>query len=68
MNVPYRSKLVDLEVHLHASTAKAILVSLDGDKKKAVWLPLSLCEVDTTNDPNLIITLHESVAIDKGLV
>ena len=62
-----KSHLVDIEVSVHRETEKAILVSLDGDKAKAVWLPLSRVEIHYQKR-SLIITLPEQLAIDKGLV
>ena len=41
-----RSELIDLTMHLHHETEKAILVSDDGDRAKAVWLPKSAVEFD----------------------
>ncbi|WP_020179810.1 hypothetical protein [Methylopila sp. M107] len=66
-----RSDLVDLLICVHVETAKAILVSDDGDRDKAVWLPLSLVEIE--RKPALgadvaEITLPERVAREKGLI
>lgn len=66
-----KSDLVDITVQLHAATAKAILVSDDGDKAKAVWLPLSLIEWDRppSKPPYIVeVTLPEWLALDKGLL
>jgi hypothetical protein len=62
------SELVDLTMQLHAETAKAILVSDDGDKAKAIWLPLSQCEIERKGDGIVIVTLPEWLAIQRGLV
>ena len=40
------SEVIDLTLHQHAETEKAYLVSEDGDRAKAVWLPKSQCERD----------------------
>lgn len=63
-----KSDLVDLTMQLHAETAKAVLVSDDGDKDKAVWLPLSQCEVERKAKGIVIVTMPEWLATEKGLV
>lgn len=65
-----KRELVDLTVHLHAETARAILVSDDGDRGRAVWLPLSQIEVDREKlkSPAVVVTLPEWLAVDKGLI
>lgn len=63
-----KSDLVDLTVQLHHTTDRAVLVSLDGDRAKAVWVPLSQCEVETRPRGIVILTMPESMAIEKGLV
>lgn len=65
---PHRSDLVDLELHLHHETESAILVSTDGNRKKAVWLPKSLTEVE--RNPNSVIvtvTVPQWKAEQEGL-
>jgi hypothetical protein len=64
-----KSDLTDLQMVIHARTARAVLVSDDGDKKRAVWLPLSQCE--TTDEPlgcEITVTMPEWLATEKGLV
>lgn len=67
-----RSDLVDVMVQKHAETAKAVLVSDDGDKAKAVWIPLSQCEIEPGPKANgeqfYELTLPEWLAKDKGLI
>lgn len=70
-----RSNLIDLDMQLHHETDKAVLVSLDGDREKAVWLPKSAVEVVPRDYPKKIggkgiveVTLPESLALDKGLI
>ena len=63
-----KKELTDLTVQVHAETAKAVLVSNDGDRDKAVWLPFSPIEIDTSNSNYLQITLPEWLAQDKGLI
>lgn len=64
-----KSDLIDVTVKLHHETDKAILVSDDGDRAKAVWLPLSQVEVERTKQSGIVVvTLPEWLATDKGLV
>lgn len=63
-----RSDLVDLTMRLHHETAKAVLVSDDGDKAHAVWLPLSQVEIEHKPKGIVVVTLPEWMATDKGLV
>ena len=61
--------LVDVDVIRHADTQKAVLVSLDGNENKAVWLPKSMIEIHwNIKDDCFVVTLPEQMAIDKGLV
>ena len=62
------SDLVDLTMQLHAETAKAALVSDDGDKAKAIWLPLSQIEIERKAKGIVVVTLPEWLAIQRGLV
>lgn len=69
-----RSDLVDLEVMMHAETSKAVLVSDNGDKEKAVWLPKS--QIEVSFHPSMkdrgkglaTVTCPEWLARDKGLI
>jgi len=64
-----KRELVDLTMRLHHQTDKAVLVSLDGEREHAVWLPKSAVELDFAAQPGLcIVTLPEQLAIDKELV
>lgn len=63
-----RSDLIDITVQLHHETDKAVLVSDDGEKDNAVWLPRSMIEIDGKKDNILEITLPEWLAMDKGLI
>jgi hypothetical protein len=62
------SDLHEVTVQVHHKTAKAILVSDDGDKNKAKWLPLSQCEVEDLKDGIAIITAPIWLFRDKGLL
>lgn len=65
-----KSDIVDIDVYLHHRTAKAVLISLDGEKKNAVWVPLS--QVELERNPGMpsayVLTLPEWLALEKGLV
>lgn len=64
-----RSDLIDLTLHLHAKSSKAILVSETGDAVKAVWLPVSQIEVIPGRAKSIVVvTLPEWMAVEKGLV
>jgi DNA-directed RNA polymerase alpha subunit len=67
-----KSDLIDVVVQMHAETEKAVLVSDDGDKDKAVWLPKSQIEIDPSMKERskgaAMITLPEWLAKDKGLI
>lgn len=67
-----KSDLIDIVVQMHAETEKAVLVSDDGDKDKAVWIPKSQCEVEpkavVKGERFHTITLPEWLAKDKGLI
>lgn len=61
-------KLVDLDLHIHAVTDKAILVSENGDAEKAVWLPKSQIEYEDDNKDGVKVTLPEWLAMEKLLI
>jgi hypothetical protein len=65
-----RSDLIDLDVHVYARTEKAVLVSADGVKENAVWVPLSQIEIEPHESLQRIyvMTLPEWLATEKGLV
>ena len=63
-----KSDLVDVTMRLHHSTERAVLVSDDGDEKKAAWLPLSQIEVAQRHGGTVEITMPEWLAKDKGLI
>ena len=63
-----KSDLVDLTMQLHVETVKAVLVSDDGEKQNAVWLPLSQIEIEKQRGDVVIVTMPEWLAIEKGLV
>jgi hypothetical protein len=63
-------KLTDLELMIHHETAKAVLVSDDGEREHAVWLPKSQIEFEepVVIGKAQIVTLPEQLATAKGLV
>lgn len=66
-----KSDLVDLEALVIASTEKAVCISATGEKKDAVWVPLSQCEVDWPEGGmagKATVTMPEWLALDKGLI
>jgi hypothetical protein len=58
-----RSDLLDFAVQLHAETEKAWLVSDDGEKKNAKWIPKSQAELAEG-----ILTCPEWLAKEKRLI
>lgn len=63
-----RSDLLDLELWLHHETAAAVLVSTDGEREKAAWLPKSVVEIDERKGGTIVVAVPRNLAIDKGLV
>lgn len=62
-------KLVDLDnMVLHHETDKAWLVSKDGERENAVWLPKSQAEVEMLKWNLCNVTMPEWLAVEKGLV
>lgn len=61
-------KIIDLTMYLHHQTGTAVLVSDDGDVKKAVWLPLSQVEVEVIRGDIVEVTMPEWLAEEKGLI
>lgn len=62
-----RSDVIDLELHLHHETDRAVLVSDTGDKADAVWLPKSQVEIAEWGAHHMV-TLPEWLAEERGLV
>ena len=71
MTVAGRSDLIDLAVRVHHEThgpRSAWLVSTDGKRQNAVWVPKSQAELEPADDGLAKLTLPKWLAIDKGLV
>lgn len=64
-----KSDIIDLTLEILRETERAVHVH-DGDEKKAVWLPKSQIEVDTTGQKPgvVVVTLPQWLARDKGLI
>ncbi len=63
-----RSDLEDIEVHMHHQTDGAVLVSLDGERDSAVWVPKSQCEIEHKRGFIWLLTASAQTLVDKGLV
>jgi hypothetical protein len=63
-----KSDLIDLTMHLHVMTERAVRVSDTGEDAKAVWLPLSQVEVARQAKGTVVVTLPEWLALQKGLI
>ena len=61
-------KLIDLDLHPHIETENALLVSENGDKRRGVWLPLSLIEVEVRPAGGVTVTLPTWLATRHGLI
>lgn len=61
-------KLCDLFLHLHAKTAKALLLSTDGDEARAKWIPRSQIEFEIKLRNGVDVTMPEWLAIKSGFV
>lgn len=69
----YASDLHDVSLVLHHETKPgyqdegAVLVSMNGDKQSAVWVPKSQCQIERNGD-FITLTAPEWLLISKGLV
>jgi len=65
-----KARLVDLELMVHHATEKAVLVSDNGNRDEAVWLPRSVIELERepVAGQAQIVTMPERLAIDRELV
>lgn len=63
-----KSDLVDVAVQLHHETERAVLVSDSGDREKAIWIPLSQCEVEKRKGGVVVVTMPEWMAFERGLI
>ncbi len=63
-----KSDILDIKMQKHAETERAILVSDDGNKDHAVWLPKSQIEIEEEKDGFILVSLPEWLALEKNLV
>lgn len=56
-----------IEMHIHTETEKAILVSDDGDEKRAVWLPKSQIKYSKNRSGFYDVEMPSSLALEKRL-
>ena len=61
------SDLIDVTIQIHHETEKAWLVSVDGSRDSAVWIPKSQAELMTERRTHTL-TLPEWLATEKGLI
>lgn len=65
------SELVDLTLTFHHETAQAVLVSDDGDRENAIWLPKSQIEMDNDHPregDSVEVTVPVWLAKEKELI
>lgn len=64
------AEYVDLDVHIHVVTQRAVRVSLDGDEENAVWLPRSMCRIEDEPKRNIDMSIgvQDWIAEREGLV
>ena len=67
MHAATATKLVDLELYLHWSSERAILVSRV-DQSQRVWLMLSMIEVRRRSEFLAEVTMPEWLALETGLI
>lgn len=63
-----KSDLVDVTMQLHLETERSALVSDTGDRGKAIWIPLSQCEIEKRKGGLVVVTMPEWMALEKGLI
>lgn len=59
---------VELELCLHHQTPSALLVSDDGEEKRAVWVPKSLVTWEPTSGDGIMAKMPEWIARDRGFI
>jgi hypothetical protein len=63
-----KRELCDVTMQLHHETPGAVLVSDDGDRDNAKWLPRSQIEIEEKGDGVVVITLPVWLAKQEGLI
>lgn len=59
---------VELNVHCHAETTKAALLSTDGDEGNAVWVPKSQIRGSVDRDKDSAVEIAEWIAEREGFI
>jgi hypothetical protein len=62
------TEYVEVQVHCHAETTKAALLSPDGQVTSAVWIPKSQIRGSVTRDKDATIEIAEWIAEREGLI
>ena len=60
--------LIDVTCQIHHETDKAVLVSDDGERKNAKWLPRSVIEIEPKKNGIVEITMTARLAAEKGFI
>jgi hypothetical protein len=63
-----KSDLVEVDAVLHHETGKAFLVSTDGNRDNAEWLPKSQCQEVERRKRSIKLEMPEWLAADRGLI
>lgn len=63
-----KSNIIDIDVHIHITTERAVLVSETGDRDAAEWLPLSQVEIEMTGPAAASLSIPEWLAQERGLI
>ena len=63
----YHNK-IELSLVLHRQTEKAMLVSVDGNAKAAVWVPKVFLDITEEKNTILTVMMPERMAYEKGLI
>lgn len=66
---PRRHFAVELCLHLHHTTPRALLVSQNGDEDRATWLPRALIAACEETSPGTVeLTVPEWLALERGFI
>ena len=60
--------MIEVSMYIHHAGENAIFASIDGVKKKAVWIPLHLIEVEFIGRNAVNISLPEWFAFEHGIM
>lgn len=59
---------VDVDVHCHARTRKAALLSIDGQEGNATWIPLSQMNDVPERDKDGVAVIKRWIAEREGMI